>query len=404
MVCVSSTYLGTQKHLQADGSGSFSWVNKPAPGEWTWGFEKNPQRSEELIKIFGAPSPDLVPEYHKKAMETVLSGQHVPIPWHYVLKKADYETRLKLFLNDIQDVVRALEDSGYSETYIKTRAFIKTLSRSLIDKLLLDKYISEETNPTLVSILGSFRPSDDGFSRRCDYSLSNTRTGRATIIEGPQILTLPAKYRDILCPTRKHVLVQLDFVSLEPRVSLGLAGIKNIPSDIYHFINEKLFNNALTRSQIKMVTLCALYGISATKLSEIMSGNNCETVIRELKDFFSVPSQLKAMKNQLSTNGFLQNYFGRPLFFEEDSEHLLFSHFVQSTAVDIALMGFSHLQKLMQMEGVFIRPIFIIHDALILETRWDDIDKIKHMCQKGINIDGIGNFPLSFQILKKSHE
>ena len=404
MICVNSRCIGTSRHLMMDSAGAFLWVDECSGNSWTWGFEDSDKRIEDISEMFRTPVQDLIPQAQKDAINIVLPNLSMNVPWNYVLGKHEFNTRLKSFLNNLFQFIQAVEDSGYRDTYFITRKFLKSLSGGLIDEPKLHQYLQCETNPTILSILNSFKPTESGNTRTIEYNLTSTSTGRSIVKKGPRILTLPVKYRDILSHTPQHTLVQLDFISLEPRVALYLTGNNSNASDIYGYINDTLFSGKLNRPQMKIATLCALYGVSALRLKKIMGGNDSNMIIKKIKDFFSVVSQVTEMKKHLTKTNFLQNFFGRPLFFENTSDHLLFSHFIQSTAVDVAMLGFCELQRIMSSEGIFMKPIFVIHDALILEIKNQSIDKVKEMCRKGIEVDRMGNFPLSFQILSMENE
>ena len=54
---------------------------------------------------------------------------------------------------------------------------------------------------------------------------------------------------------------------------------------------------------------------------------------------------------------------------------MLINNFLQSTAVDIALLGFSHLTNKLSELGV--KFLFVIHDALIIDVPPEVIPKLQ---------------------------
>ena len=400
MICVSSSYLGTTRHLLVDPALAVTWVPNCPDGAWTWGFDVGSRRLEEPARIFRMEVSDLVPEPHRKSMVTVLADPGCPIPWHHVLSSAEHSARMKHFLEDLRDLVGALDDSGYGTTYILSRRFIDDLSRAPINIRQLQHHVEREANPTSLSTLKSFLPNSAGFASVCKYSLSDTSTGRMIVKSGPRILTLPTKYKDVFSSGRDRSLIQLDFVSLEPRVALCISTGESFYGDAYEHVNQALFAGQLSRPQVKIATLCALYGVSATKLRDTMGDiGDARKIIQEVREFFAVQAQVKIMKTRLKEDGFLQNFFGRPLFFENSSDHVLFSHFIQSTAVDVAMSGFSGLKHEMKAREMYMNPLFIIHDALVLEVDSNSLDELRQLCCEGIDIAGLGKFPLSLQVL-----
>jgi len=96
----------------------------------------------------------------------------------------------------------------------------------------------------------------------------------------------------------------------------------------------------------------------------------------------------------------VQNFFGRPLRFEQSpADHILFSHFIQSSAVDVSMLGFYKLLDELAYQENDIRPLFILHDALILEIPPRMLEDVSRICKKGITIEKLGVFPLEMEKL-----
>ena len=62
---------------------------------------------------------------------------------------------------------------------------------------------------------------------------------------------------------------------------------------------------------------------------------------------------------------------------------MLINYFVQSTAVDVALYGFTALVKALK-HLKRAHPIFILHDALILDVHRSHEEEINAICEPGI--------------------
>ena len=72
---------------------------------------------------------------------------------------------------------------------------------------------------------------------------------------------------------------------------------------------------------------------------------------------------------------------------EKDTK--LLSHYVQSSSVDTALLGFSKLAEVLK--SLSARPIYVIHDAVMFDVPMGHEDEFKKICDLGINLD-IGHF------------
>ena len=67
----------------------------------------------------------------------------------------------------------------------------------------------------------------------------------------------------------------------------------------------------------------------------------------------------------------------------------MISHYIQSTAVDTALLGFSRLMNVLSPLGIM--PIYVIHDAVVVDVPMDSIEKFYKICDEGINLP-LGQF------------
>ena len=389
--------LGTKlKLVQHEPGGHVEWSSGEADVAWSLGSQRAVFPLENVFSLFGTPVPSMVPNRYVN-MANSLFGSGLSIPWQLILPENLYRNRLDRLLTGAWNAIEALNDSGYHDTFIDIMKFLSELSKSKISMGRLQYHRNNEKNATILSTLASFTPDTDGYLNAPIYDPVKTSTGRLLISSGPKILTLPTRCRDIIIPSSDDTeIVQVDFVSLEPRVAL-LLGINSAtsPEDIYDDLAKNVFGGSLTRAQAKIATLCALYGISNKKLSLIVSGVDATHVIKRVRDYFNVSSNVKRLRATLDSNGFLQNFFGRPLLFDDDKkDHILYSHFIQSTAADLAILGFKQLLDVMFKSGIGYRCLFLIHDAMVLEVDRQYVTEIKEMSKKGISIDKIGNFPL----------
>jgi DNA polymerase I-like protein with 3'-5' exonuclease and polymerase domains len=169
---------------------------------------------------------------------------------------------------------------------------------------------------------------------------------------------------------------------------------KESPDDIYNHINQTLFDNDLTRSQVKLAVLSAMYGVSHARLAEMMQSGSSKSIIRSVRRYFEIDRLERELRNTAQSVGKIFNYFGRPLGVDLDRKHVLVSHFVQSTASDLALVGFSKIVDRLRTLSINFSPIFVIHDALVIDTDEKGSSEIEKLCQEGLDHE-LGNFPLS---------
>ena len=72
-------------------------------------------------------------------------------------------------------------------------------------------------------------------------------------------------------------------------------------------------------------------------------------------------------------------------------ESLLISYYVQSSCVDTVLLGFSHLCDRIKSLGA--QPIYVIHDALLIDVPNSSIDDFMEICAQGVDLE-VGHFEL----------
>ena len=402
MICLHSGYLGTDKHLLVGSGGDeLSWVSECPSNIWTWGFETSSMRIEDVTRMFRCDPDPLVPESHRQSAGLIWGESVENIPWKSLLPTRLYSSRLTVLLERLQEACQALQDSGYGIPFRSFSGLVEMLSEARVDKDLWGRYLTEELNPTNRSALRTFSPNSRGFAQIPTYDFMHTSTGRAIVRDGPRILTLPAAYRDILVPSSpENVIVQIDFVSLEPRVALCVLGKDSVEADVYRYVAENAFERNIPRRQIKIATLCALYGASSAKLQKMMPGENVIRIINNIKEFFGIKSLISRLRRELKENQFLQNHFGRPLFFDDGvGDNVLYSHFIQSTSVDISVMGFCNFIQQVKDQNMSIRPLFVLHDALICEFSRENVSAIAQICAKGIPVGDLGIFPLELDKL-----
>jgi hypothetical protein len=399
--------VGAKKHLIIDteeADRTFQWSNDIPGSSWVVGSHTNTRSIEEVAKIFHMIVPSIFPEEQKTAFyEVDPEFEKYVIPWNWVLPEGKFHEALSNTLEAASEVVCTLEDSGYMKTYVQGREILQMLVPARTCAKRIGQHIEQnKSGPSTESALKSFIPNKESFSQAPVYSQTSSVTGRLTVEKGPSILTLPAKCRDLIRTRHSSGrVIQVDFVSLEPRVAKYLAGFA-APSDIYDDMCKILFNGTIDRKTAKLATLSALYGASSQRLDSFLGpGKNGKNIIRSVRQYFGLERIEAELKNKMISQGNIENALGRPLFPKTTSKHILVSHFIQSTAVDIALCGFSQLMKNFEMSGVTVDPLYIIHDAIVIDVEESQYSAVKAIVDDGITHD-LGHFPVSISGISRS--
>ena len=92
--------------------------------------------------------------------------------------------------------------------------------------------------------------------------------------------------------------------------------------------------------------------------------------------------------------GIILNYFGRPIEVDNARESILVNNYLQSTATDVAIAGFSEFSKAFANK---CNSLFVIHDALIIEVEDQYLADVRRYVNKGYEVPGLGNFPLKLK-------
>ena len=369
MLAITKEFLGTGMHLIQDSChGQLTWSSKIPTGSLVLGNADNSTSIGPAFEIFKAQLPSIIPQEFRKAMD-IIGNNDINIPWHHVVPRKKYLKAIEDALGVMWELFSKLQKSSYMSTFIDVSNFINSMQRARIDTTKINNYIKNEKNASVLSTLASFQPAANEMALKVTYSNCRTVTGRMTVLQGPRILTMPVNYRDIISSTYKDGLIlELDFKSLEPRIALTLAG-KDSPYDVYDEISKKLFSEKLKRSEVKIAVLCALYGASTQKLNVILDSQfNAGDVIRRVKEYFCYNDITNSLRQKYDRDGFISNAFGRPIFCESNRGNILYSNLVQSTASDAAILGFKKLLDEIYFISGNVRPLFIVHDALILDT------------------------------------
>ncbi len=398
-VCIHKDLLGTKSHLVYDNN--YRWVSTIPKDSWVFGCTTERKCIELLMNYLGIDVPAIADTPHVTTFRE-LNTDITKIPWHYVLPTKKFQQLVGDVLEKCQEALESSSSVPYCGTLIEEHSFLVGLSRARIDKHKLSTYKKAEKNPTILKTLSGFTPFDDGMCRQVKYNQLSTSTGRLTVESGPQILTLSKKYRDIISSSHKNgVICQIDFVSLEPRVARKLSGNLDAP-DIYVDICKNVFMGNLSRDEAKLAVLCALYGVSQRRLSNMLKGSlKTSEVLKQINRYFGAYSLSRNLAAQVEKTGIIRNFFGRELQVENRAKHVLISHFLQSTAVDISLLGFKALDASLKLRCKSYRGLFVVHDALVIDIDRDDYDNMTDAVSEGVDIHELGNFPLSVEVISR---
>jgi hypothetical protein len=288
---------------------------------------------------------------------------------------------------------------NYLSIFDQNQVIFKNLYQAKINLLSYRVFKELEKNETILSNLKSFKPAG-GYSKLVGYNQVSTVTGRLTNESAsPKILTLPSRCRKIFESRwqKEGDLLYIDFKTLEPRVIRKING-KESADDIYTEISSSL-DFEVDRVVVKRGIISTLYGSSAC--IEGLSEERSKKVLSATKEYFDLNNILNKA-SVVNDVGCRNNFFGRPIWnIKETKENKLINNYIQSTAVDIALSYFSELCDVIDLD--LCKPIFIIHDALVLDVHNDYKNDVVNIVNKGYTCNRLGHFPVEIEKLSETY-
>lgn len=386
--CIEKGVIGTKKHLIYENA-QISWDEKIPDGVLVFSnsFLAN-NCIKSLCKIEGIDFESLVPNKFITSMKNVMKDEFVyeNVPWQKVLPPQIYRFFLLELVKKITKALDGIDTRYFDETFSSVSSLFKELDYAAINVPKLHAYLE---NPETVNphTLKTFKPIAGSFARKVEYNRFASRTGRLTVSNGPDILTLKREFRDVIVSRFKGgSLRYVDFSSLEARVLLAASGDEIVAKDIYTSIRDKLIPSK-SRDITKLIVLATVFGSGRAGLLKLsgLKEKKLEEVQEKIREIFNVSAFEKKLQEEFqSSHGYIRNAFGRRVIVNE--ERTLINSFVQSTGVDVSLLGFQKVVNEIKNCNLSAKPIFILHDALIIDTPKDEIESLDAIAAKPIEI------------------
>lgn len=393
--CVNASVLGTERHLLCTQEG-FSWKHF-VPDE-TWHLSGHIKYADDwcldsLLKV-SKVEIDVSPEKQfVKAMQLVSSGSQ--IPWRFVMPSQRHKDFTKKIVEGVKEVMPKLRFEYFKGTWVHGNAVLRCLQRTCVDRARYDDLISQKVGNARA--VESFEPDADGFADEIRYNRFGTLTGRLTVEKGPMILTVNRAYRDLLLPSRSGHIVSIDFSALEVRILLYESGKSCDDEDLYESIARQIGKD---RKQVKGAVISELYGSSkrALGLALGMEGVELDRFVVEVKQYFNTSGVLAAKKSEFIKAGNITNKYGRLVEVDNPLDHIFVNYYSQSTGTDVTMLGFSKIAKLLQKIAPDVRPLFLLHDAFILDVPESSMEIVKRITS--VRVRGYEQkFPLKVEVL-----
>jgi hypothetical protein len=376
----------------------FTTLCKAPTDVWFLNGELDPTKPmclDTLLKLKNVEIPSSPPDRWNRSMSLLTSGSM--IPWSQVMPSNAYKSFVKNLIKSITETIDHLPKDYYRNTWCPGGQLLHNLKAAKVDPVAYRAIAAEIEHDS--GAFETFRPGPGGFLQPVVYDRFATRTGRLTVSSGPNILTLKKRYRKVLKSTfQDGVICSLDFGALEARIILTENGKVSSAHDLYGALATELFDSRVDREIVKIAVISELYGASKSSLaSRLGIGNHkLDEFVTKVRSYFGTAELRKRLKEEFIKTGKIRNKHGRFLDLDDPQDHLFVNTYAQSSGVDVSLLGFKAVVDSLGIDGV--RPLFVLHDALILDVREDRLKDVEAI--RSTNVPGYAReFPLKFERL-----
>lgn len=397
--CIDASLLGTDRHLVCAGSG-YSWHLTVPNGTWHLSGRIKPDSDWclDTAMRLGNAKLDLVPPVRfANSMAIVSSGSNpnLPVPWQKVMPARAHRAFVQGIVDQVAVAISKLPVDYYRGTWVPGNAVIRSLLPAKIDANRWQALVIAGVGN--VKAVETFKPDARGHACPVTYDRFGSLTGRLTVTHGPSILTLKREHRDMIVPETDGYIVSIDFAALEARVLLYEAGRSCVEPDLYSMIAREL---GYDRKAVKGAVISELYGSSKCALGKVLGieGRELNAFVKKVKAYFNTSVLLKRIKSQFYETGYVINRYGRPVLIDDPLDHIFINYYAQSSGVDVTLLGFSLLVARLAKEAPGVRPLYLLHDALILDVPKQHLATV--MALKSVVVPGyVQVFPVKTECL-----
>lgn len=360
------------------------------------------------------------------------------VPWLFVLKEEEFSNQIDCYVKNLVEQYQKINLAYVIKIQQPTEEIVfDNLEPCKVHPDVYQEILDQENNSiTDRTYIHSFRPQgNDNLALNVEYSRAKALTGRLTVEHGPQILLIKKELRQKLLSQKSsrhesgHIWF-LDYSALEPSVLLALTSQNNRADKLQSYediINKSILQSIssifgvcytdpyeqvlksqnldtqISRDISKLTTLSLLYGASEDVIASRLEKQGVKypyDFIDAVEEFFQL-EQLKSdlLEQHSEHSSYIQNYYGRLIQIPESAqentnssfESKLLNFYIQSTAVDVALFGFSQIinkiKSIPKAEKLMV-PIFVLHDALVLDIHESVEHVIPMICELGETVPG----------------
>lgn len=344
--CFHADVIGSDQHLiVAEDGKNGRWSDDVPEDMLTFtGAYKREACLDTVVRLSAGSATFDVPQCFITAASTAF-GTTIRPRWRYMLPHSVFESAVRHLI------------SGVVDSYSRDAARYYVTSWALVSRFL--------------DGLRPFTIEGEPGEHSVTYDRLRTRTGRMVIASGQPIITMPREQRRRLRSTSGAHLKYVDFRALEPTIAANIVGARFEGSDLYAWLASNVLHDR-DRTSTKLAVVQALYGGAHGRTAEA----------QRIASWFCVRDLAQRIRSGAREH-IVTNVYGRSVASETfDDDGCVINDYVQSTAVDAAVLGFDALCR---EHGAL--PVAVIHDAVIVD---DALGKLADGYVGSVVVNGAG--------------
>lgn len=207
---------------------------------------------------------------------------------------------------------------------------------------------------------------------------TGTKDGRLSSVSGLlNVYSVSKEDRHHIKSDPSFRFVQFDYRNFQPRLAIFL-------TDDQHFRErflslEDIYSTGnLSREEQKLLFFRTMYGIDSPQESSLMP-------IFKLR---------KKLFQDIKNKGKILNLFGRPIWYNNEEEHVVFRNYITSCEADFVYQKIIEIDKLLEQKKSKI--CFPFHDAIVFQIHNSEIKLIKDVKKIMENFESI-KFPVQIK-------
>ena len=263
------------------------------------------------------------------------------------------------------------------------------------------------------------------------YNQTITATGRLSS-SNPNLQNIPvrteegSKLRAAFVPENKHksVILSADYSQIELRLLAHISEDKHLieafksGTDVHTLTASKVFEVPLEevtkemRYKAKAVNFGIIYGQSKYGLAKALGISNSEAeqfIDKYFATYPKIKAYMEATVKQAEIDGFVETIFGRKRYLKDELEspnnmirefakRAAINQPMQGTAADLIKIAMIDFAQKLKENNLKSKLILQVHDELVVETLKEELDMVKKLVKKSMELNQPLRVPLVVDI------